>query len=168
MQTFSDRDTHYDLKNYKTYAWIAPGDSVLNRQRRDKAFDGLIIYSADAELAKKGMKLDVNNPDALFMYETMIAEKVKYSQSPTLSVGVGVAGPGYYVGGSAPVAGGHITASTYEEGTLVFSMHDTRTGNKIWHGGATETLTASGDIEKTIKNAVKWIFVKLPVKHKSK
>lgn len=168
IQTFSDRDTHYDLKNYKTYAWIAPGDSVPNRERPDKFFDHLITRSADAELAKKGMKLDVSNPDALFMYDTQVSEKVKYTQSPTVSVGIGFGGPGYYVGGMAPVAGGHVTASSYEEGTLVFNMFDTKTGNKIWHGGATKVIDSTTDMERTIQTAVRYIYMRLPLKVKDK
>jgi hypothetical protein len=168
MQTFSDRDTRFDLKNYKTYAWIAPGDSVFNRERPDKYFDQLIIRSADAELTKKGMKLDVNAPDALFMYDTQVAEKIKYTQSPTVSVGVGFAGPGYYVGGMAPVAGGQVTASSYEEGTLVINMFDTKSGGKIWHGGAVKTIDGSTDLDRTVQTAVHYIYMRLPLKVKSK
>jgi hypothetical protein len=168
IQTFSDRDSKYDLKKYRTYAWIAPGDSVLNRLRPDKYFDQLIIQSADAELVKKGMRQDLRSPDALFMYDTQVAEKIKYTQSPTVSVGVGFAGPGYYVGGMAPVAGGQVKASSYEEGTLVINMFDTKSGGKVWHGGAQKTLTSNTDIEKDIKTAVKYIYMRLPLKVKNK
>jgi len=168
IETFSDRNSNTTLNAYRTYAWLAPGDSVLNRQRPDKYFDQLIIQSANAELEKKGMRQDLAEPDALFMYDTQVAEKIKYSQSPTLSVGVGVAGPGYYVGGMAPVAGGKVTASSYEEGTLVINMFDTKTGNNVWYGGAKKTLTSATDIERDIKYAVKYIFMKLPLKVKQK
>ncbi len=166
VHVFSDRDTTVDIQKYKTYAWIAPGDTVLNAKRKDKLYGGYIVYASDLELKKKGMSLNTSGPDALFMFETKLEEKVKYSQEPTLSIGVGYGGPGYYVGGSAPVAGGGIKASSYEEGMLVINMYDRHTGNLIWSGGAKESLTNSTDIEEVIAKAVKFIFVRLPIKHK--
>lgn len=167
IQTFSDRDTKVDLKQYKTYAWLAPGDSVLNTPRRDKVYGELIMYSANEQLKKKGMVIDTLSPQALFVFDTRIEDKVKYTQSPTVSVGVGFGGPGYYVGGAAPVAGGQVTASTYEEGTLVIDMYDTKKGGLIWRGGARKALTMSDDMEATVKTAVRYIFMRLPLKHKN-
>ena len=166
IKTFSHRDKKIDLKQYKSYAWIAPGDSVFNAKRKDKIFGGLIVHSSDEELKKKGMVIDVTTPDALFMFETQLEDKVQYSQGPTVSMGFGVGGPGYYVAGSAPIAGGGITASRYTEGMLVVSMFDTKTGKEIWSGGAENAITPSTDVEKLIETAVKYIFMRLPLKHK--
>jgi hypothetical protein len=166
LQTFSDHDTKADFSKYKTYAWLAPGDSVLNAPRADKIYGNLIVQVADAELQKKGMTIDVNTPDALFMFDSRVENKVQYTQSPTVSVGVGFGGPGYYVGGMAPVSGGQMRASTYEEGMLIYNMYDTRTGKLLWSGGARKEVTNSANIEATIKKAASFIFLKLPVKHK--
>ena len=91
------------LKGYKSYAWVAPGDSRLNPQRKDKVYGKLIVQSADSELQKKGMSVDVNTPDALFLFETKVEEVAETSQAPVADNGVGYgygyAGPGYYVGG---------------------------------------------------------------------
>lgn len=168
QHTFSDRDTSIDLQNYKTYAWIAPGDTVLNARRKDKLFGGYIVRVSDAELKKKGMVVDTSQPDALFMFETKVDERVEYSQTPTLSVGVGYGGPGYYVGGSAPVAGGEIRSTQVQDGMLAFTMYDTKTGKIVWTGGTRETLTNADDVEDVIARAVKQIFYKLPVRHKAK
>src|SRR6188768_3062482 len=168
LQTFSDHDTKVDFSKYKTYAWLAPGDSVLNAPRADKIYGNTIVQAADAELKKKGMIIDVNTPDALFMFDSRIENKVQYTQSPTVSVGVGFGGPGYYVGGAAPVSGGQMRASTYEEGLLIYNMYDTKTGKLLWSGGARKEVTGSTKMEATIKNAASFIFLKLPVKHKTK
>jgi hypothetical protein len=114
------------------------------------------------------MTVDVSQPDAVFMFVSGIDEKVQYTQAPTMSVGVGYGGPGYYVGGYAPVAGGQIRSSIYEEGLLVMHMYDTKTGKLLWTGGAKKTLNANEDVEPVIKSAIKFIFVKLPIKHKTK
>jgi hypothetical protein len=168
LQTFSDRHTKADLNQYKSYAWLAPGDTVLNAERKDKLYGNFIVQTADTELKKKGMSVDIRNPDALFVFETKIEEKAKYTRAPVVGVGVGLAGPGYYVGGAAPIAGGELLSSTYEEGLLYFNMHDTKTGKLIWSGGATKPLKNSDNVEQIIKAAVKNIFKELPIKHKTK
>jgi hypothetical protein len=168
VHTFSDHDTKVDLQRYKTYAWIAPGDTVLNARRKDKLFGGYIVRVSDEELSKKGMTVNTSHPDAVFMFETQIEERVEYSQSPTLSVGVGYGGPGYYVGGSVPVAGGEVTSTQVQDGTLTFTMYDTKSGDVLWTGGTSETITNSVDVEKVIKKAVKQIFFRFPIRYKSK
>jgi len=167
-QVFSDYDGHVDFNKYKTYAWIAPGDSILNRQRPDKLFGGFIMNTANQELKSKGMAVDTVQPSAIFIFHTKVQEKTKYTQSATLSVGVGVAGPGYYAGGMAPVAGGEIRESYYQNGSLAFEMFDTKTGHLIWTGGDKKDFTNSEDIQKMITTSVKKIFKKLPIKAKKK
>lgn len=164
----ADRDTQIDFKKFKTYAWLAPGDSVLNRHRRDKLYGGYIMYAANQELSARGLKMDAVNPDAVFLFYTSVEEITQYSQSATLSIGVGVAGPGYYVGGSAPVAGGKITATTLEDGTLKFVMYDTKTGKMAWSGMANKKFKMMDDVEKIILDYTARIFKKYPVKKNKK
>ena len=165
IHTSSWKAKGVDLKKYKTYAWVAPGDTALNGRRDDKLFAGTIQNAADNELRKKGMVMDVNSPDAVFMFDTHLEDRLKYSQSPTLTMGVGFGGPGYYVGGYAPVAGGQITASPYKEGFLVIEMFDLKTKQSVWRGYANKSLDDSSDITAIIQTAVHNIFVYLPIKH---
>lgn len=160
----ADYDAQVDFNKFKTYAWLAPGDSVLNRYRSDKLYAGAINLAATQALETIGMKLDARNPDAIFMYYTGVEEITKYSQSPTLSVGVGVAGPGYYVAGSAPVAGGKITASTEEDGSMKFVMYDTKTQKMVWSCMANKTFKMSDDLEKMVMDYTAKIFKKYPIK----
>lgn len=163
-----DYDTHNDFTQYKTYAWLAPGDSVLNRYRADKLYGGYITYAADQELKSKGLKNDTLRPDAIFVFNTQYHEVIKYSQSPTLSLGVGVAGPGYYVAGSVPVAGGKITATSQEDGILSFAMYDTRTRKLVWTANGKKTFKMSDDLQKLIGDTTTKIFKKLPLKQKAR
>jgi len=160
----SDYDTKTDFKKFKTYAWLAPGDSVLNRYRSDKLYSGYIVHSANLELSGRGLKMDTLRPDAVFMFFTTVEEITTYSQSPTLSLGLGVAGPGYYVAGYAPVAGGKITVSTEGEGMLKYMMFDTATGKVIWNGLVEKKFKLTDDIEKIISDYTAKIFKKYPVK----
>jgi len=161
-QTFSDYDTKVDFTKYTTYAWLAPGDSVLNRPRTDKAFGGYIMHFANLELQKRGMRIDTLRPQTLILFDSKVADEIRYSQSATLSVGVGVAGPGYYVGGSAPVAGGKITANPYQQGALVFEMIDAQTGKVLWRGGTKKEFKTNPDVPRLIQEAEGKIFRKFP------
>ena len=160
----ADFDTHNDFKKYHTYAWMAPGDSVLNRYRSEKLYCGYITYAANKEITSRGLKMDTLKPDVIFVFNTSVEEMTRYSESPTLSVGVGVAGPGYYAGGSVPVAGGKITATTEEDGILSFDMYDTQTRKLVWTARAGKTFLLSEDIEKIIADVTEDIFKKLPIK----
>ena len=162
----SDYDTKTDFAKFKTYAWLAPGDSVLNRYRSDKLYGGSIMHAANQELRSRGLKMDTLRPDAIFIFYTSVEEITIYSQSATLSVGVGVAGPGYYVSGSGPVAGGKITASTEEEGVLKYAMYDTETRKLVWSGMVEKQFKMTDDIEKILGEYTAKIFKKYPVKKK--
>ncbi|MBP9924726.1 MAG: DUF4136 domain-containing protein [Cyclobacteriaceae bacterium] len=162
----TDYDTQTDFKKFKTYAWLAPGDSVLNRERLDKVYGGTITYAANQELKSRGLKIDTLQPDAIFVFYTSTDEIIQYSQSPTLSIGVGVAGPGYYVGGSAPVAGGKITETSMEDGSLKYSMYDTQTKKLVWSGSVEKTFNRADDIPKMLSDYTTRIFKKSPIKKK--
>jgi hypothetical protein len=161
-----DHNGSVDFTKFKTYAWLAPGDSVLNRYRSDKLYGGYIAYAANKELTSRGLKLDSIRPDAIFVFFTSTQEITTYSQSATLSVGVGVAGPGYYAYGSAPVAGGKITAHTQDEGLMKYVMYDAETGKMIWNGMVEKKFKMSDDIQKLIGDYTVKIFKTYPVKPK--
>lgn len=166
MQTYSYKAKGIDLDTYKTYAWVNLEHFVDENKAGEKRYARYILDLANDELLKKGFMLDVENPDAVFQFDTKIENRVKYNQSPTVSVGMGVGGPGYYVGGSVPVSGGQVTQMNFEEGVLTIEMLEPKTGKLIWRGWAQEEISFETDIEADLQRAVKHIFMKLPVKHK--
>lgn len=174
VHTSSWKAKGVDLKAYKSYAWLAPGDTTLGSRRDDKLYGGTIQYVADQQLKEKGFTVDTHNPDAVFMFDTRLEDHVRYSQSPTVSVGFAVGspgyygGPGYYMGGAVPVAGGEVTTSYYKQGTLIIEMYDLKTQKLLWRGWATKDLDYSTDMDYTIRKAVHDIFIYLQVKHKPK
>jgi hypothetical protein len=170
-----DYDTKTDFKKFKTYAFLAPGDSVLNRYRKDKLYGGTIVYAVNQEMKSRGLVMDTLKPDAIFMFYTSVHEITTYSQSATVSVGVGVGvpgyyygypgyGSGYYVGASVPVAGGEITATLEGEGALKYVMFDTHTGKLAWSGMLEKTFELTEDVEKIVLDATVKIFKKFPLK----
>jgi hypothetical protein len=160
-----------EFKNYKTYAWIAPGDTALNTRRDDKIYAGAIQDAADKELAKKGLKVDTQNPDVVFMFDTKIDEKVAYRAAPTSSnaafgfggYNYGYNGTGYYYGYGNPMSGLETTSKLVNEGTLTYFMYDRATRKLVWQGWAAKEISKKTNIGSTIKRATTFIFAKLPI-----
>jgi hypothetical protein len=155
-----------DLKKYKTYAWVKPADAEEEVRKDDKLYGKLILQLCNEELSKKGFVLDTENPDAVFLFDTRVEDRVNYSQTPQVSVGFGFGGPGYYGGFAAPVAGGELVQHNYQQGMMFIEMYDTKTQKVLWKGWAEKKLTYESDVEADIRTAVKHIFMRLGVKHK--
>lgn len=174
LKIWTSKGDPNELSKFKTYAWIAPGDSALHSRRDDKLYAGLIENSANKELQKKGMRLDNQNPDAVFMFDTKIEEKVvsrKTAETGYNAYGYGgyaygYNGAGYYSGAYDPMRGLETAPMLVDEGTLSYLMYDRKTGKLVWQGTAKKDLTRKTNIETTIKRASSFIFARLPIKLK--
>jgi hypothetical protein len=169
IQIDSTKTKGVDLKKYKTYAWGRPGDGDPNQKtdkERKKIYAGLILKLANAELLKKGYVLDTLQPDAIFVFNSRVEERLSSSQG-NVNTGYGYNGYGYYGGGYyAPVGVGRSSQHAYEEGMLYVDMLDTKTRTPLWGAWAKKKLTAKSDVEADIRSAVKQIFNRLKVQHK--
>jgi hypothetical protein len=176
LNTFSEYNKDVDLNKYQSYAWLAPGDNADSPQNQQMSltYSKAIMYPSNDILKKKGMMLDTINPDAVFKFSIGMDQKMAYSQSPTLSVGVAVGspyyygGPGYYGGVAVPISGGNVTEHRADEAFLYIQMFDTKTGALLWTGGARKTIDNSADSQKNIKLALQSVFSNLKIKHKTK
>lgn len=166
ISSSSTKTKGVDLKKYKTYAWVKPHNPDDDARKDDKLYGKLILDLCNQELVKKGFKLDTENPDAVFIFDTRVEDRIAYSQTPQVSVGFGFGGPGYYGSVAAPVAGGDIVQQEYQEGMMFIEMYDTETQQLLWKGWAHKKITYASDIEADIRTATKHIFMRLPVKHK--
>jgi len=143
-------------------------------------YGDLIMNLANDELKKKGMVLDTENPQALFLFDMGASVKTTYSQTPTVNIGAGYGYPGhyagrpgyygggYYVGGYRPYSGGEITSADSDVAFLDVMMFDIQSGQMIWTGGATKTMDNKGDLKENFKLALRYIFIRLPIQHKTK
>jgi len=174
VSSFQEKDIAFS--NYKTYAWAAPGDTTLNSLRDDKIFAATIVNAADAELKKKGMVADSQNPDAVFIFDSKIEEQVVYRETTSPNPWMGYSGYGYgygYVGPNYYLGSNTITyfhtethSALIDQGILGYTMYDRKTGKLLWRGVATQQISKDPDIEKSIKTATQKIFTKLPVRIK--
>jgi Domain of unknown function (DUF4136) len=171
IQIDSTQTKGVDLKKYKTYAWGKPGDSDhdTNQQPRkvnNKPYAGLIKRLANEELLKKGFVLDTLKPDAIFVFNSRVEERLTSSHG-NVNTGYGYDGYGYYGGGYySPVGVGRSSQHAYEEGMLYVDMLDTKTRTPLWGGWAKKKLTAKSDVEADVRSAVAKIFNQLKVQHR--
>lgn len=171
IQIDSTQTKGVDLKRYKTYAWGKPGDADHDpnqetRKDSKKVFAGLIRQLANDELKKKGFELDTLKPDAIFVFNSRVEERISYSQG-NVNTGYGYDGYGYYGGGYYSAVGvGRSSQHAYEEGMLYIDMLDTKTRTLLWGGWAKKKLTSKSDVEADVRSAVHKIFNQLNVQHK--
>ncbi|MDX5340398.1 MAG: DUF4136 domain-containing protein [Cyclobacteriaceae bacterium] len=166
LSTYSSKTKGADLDQYSTYAWVNPSGGSEEEQQNKKQYSQFILEQADAQIRAKGFRLDTVNPEVLFHFDTQIEHRVAYRQSPSVSVGMGFGGPGYYVGGAVPVSGGQLIQDEFDEGMLVIEMIETATGKRLWRGWAKERIGFETDLEADLEKAIKQIFMRLPVKKK--
>lgn len=120
---------------YKTYYWaLKPeGGNPLVEQR--------IVDGIDARLAAKGWtRGSEGSSDVALVSQIVRSQKQTVD---TMYTGTAMGGWGYrgaWGGGMATT-----TVRTYDVGTLVVDMFDTKTKQAIWRGTATKTITGSAE-----------------------
>ena len=150
-----DYDKDANFTSYKTYGYtqeaLALGIGDLNRDR--------LLKAIDAEMTSRGFTKS-DSPDALV---DLIVKAQERTQATATNTG------GYYgrYGWGGGMSTTTINYDQYVDGTLFVNFIDKSTEKMVWQGRATKTLDESASPEKketNIKNAVKMIFAKFPVK----
>jgi len=150
-----DYDKEANFTSYKTYGYtpeaLALGIGDLNRDR--------LLKAIDAEMTARGFTKS-DSPDALV---DLIVKAQERTQATATNTG------GYYgrYGWGGGMSTTTINYDQYVDGTLFVNFIDKSTEKMVWQGRATKTLDENASPEKketNIKNAVKMIFAKFPVK----
>jgi hypothetical protein len=174
----SDKDKDADMKQYKTYAWTKPGDEEYHVTYDKKEAIGFIIDLSNVELKNKGFIHQPENPDAVFLVDTSLEDRIAYGRtSPYANQGFGVGAPMYYggsyggfyggvYGGFAPISGGPMVETEFQQGLLFVEMYDAKTKKLVWRGWAEDQITNKTNLDRDIRKAVSKIFGHLPVTHK--
>ncbi|MFN3841494.1 MAG: DUF4136 domain-containing protein [Cyclobacteriaceae bacterium] len=162
-----------DLKKYKTYTWAKPGDEKYHITYDKKEAIGFIIQLTDEELKKKGFFKTNENPDAIFIADTRLEERVAHARMMEANDGFGAGVPistGAYYGGFSvsyygPVQYNQTVDIEFLEGSILLEMYDRETNKLIWRGWTKKQINNNTDINKAIRKTVKKLVGKLPVKH---
>ncbi|HEX4076795.1 MAG TPA: DUF4136 domain-containing protein [Candidatus Acidoferrales bacterium] len=147
-----DYDHRANFSGYKTFMWI-------NRPhyRPDPIMDQRLMDAVNAALTAKGWQLVTEGADV------GVAVHIATRQKHTLETfydGFG-GGWGWHLG---PGFGTAITtAQTYELGTVIVDLFDTRTKQLIWRGVAIDTLSEKPEKDtKKIEKAIDKVFKDFP------
>ena len=150
----TDADPSASFGTYKTYYWaLEPeGGSPLVNQR--------IIDGINARLAAKGWTIAPQG-------DVAVAAHVSTSQRQSLDTfysGTPLGGWGWRGGWGAMGMGTASTdVRTYEVGTLIVDLFDTRTQKAIWRGTATGTLPSKPDkVDAALDKGLDSMFAQFP------
>lgn len=141
-----------DFASYRTYYWAQKpeGAAPLVQQR--------IVDGVNARLSAKGWTQGQGSGDVA------LAAHVATSQKQTLDTfytGTPMGGWGWRGGMGMSTAS--TTVHTYDVGTLVVDMFDSRTQQAIWRGTASDTLSSSPDqVSATVEAALDEMFADFP------
>ena len=161
-----DSDKNANWANYKTFRVQPPDIEELQKNNvRWIQKIPVIENGITMEMMQRGYLLSKES-DLVVTYYVVIENKQKATSS-SVSVGMGGGGYGYYGGGMyGGVTSTNINVVDYQQGTLYVDLHDTKTGQQIWHGAGSKVLegqvTAKQDAE--IENALKYIFYRFKYK----
>jgi len=161
-----DSDKNADWANYKTFR-IQPPDLEELRKNNVGWIQKIPVIEngITMEMMQRGYLLSKES-DLVVTYYVVIENKQK-ATSTSVSMGMGGGGYGYYGGGMyGGVTSTNINVVDYQQGTLYVDLHDTKTGQQIWHGAGSKVLeglvTSKQDAE--IVKAIKSIFYRYKYK----
>jgi Domain of unknown function (DUF4136) len=166
----SDKDNAVDFSKYKTFAWYAKDpQSFKNNQFDNQIIESNIKNFVSAELKKKGLVVDIDNPDILLDYNLMIQKKTEQVQNPIYSHPYNYGFYNPYRINMTPFAyppmivGYRIQNIPYKEGTLTISAVDRNTNKLIWRGWSVGTLTDVQSYESDLHRDIHQILKKYPI-----
>ncbi len=147
----SDADPQANFAGYRTFRWIQPPQNVspLLGQR--------IVHVVNTQLFARGW---TESADADVAIAAHVATQ-QHQDVDTFYSGPAYAGWGW----SGPWAMGSVNTSvrTYEVGTLVVDLFDTRTRQAVWRGTATGTIPSSQErLNEGVQAGIVEMFKQLP------
>lgn len=162
-----------DFKNYKTYAWLPTKDTaytkLVNKQNVERALANEVIK----QLTGRGMVLDTLHPDCLFTYTLVMNKTYNVGQQPNDVINTQVYAP-VYPGqnniyyyrtdyGPSPYSG-HMSVSTFRDGSLVIDMIDQKENKVIWRTSAQARKSEDElqGVKATVKEIIPEMFKKFP------
>lgn len=147
----TDVDPQGEFARYRTFRWIQPpqGVSPLLSQR--------IVEGVNRQLAARGWS-EAAEADVAIAAHVATRER---QDVDTFYSGPAYAGWGWH--GPWAVESVSTTVRTYEEGTLVVDLFDTRTRQAVWRGTAKGTIPSSQErLNEGVQAGIAEMFRQLP------
>ena len=158
----TDYDRGADFGRYKTFCW-------QKVETRNPLWIERIKASVSSALAAKGWS-QVESGSGCDVAVAAMEIKRNHDTVNTFydSVGGGWGGWGWRGFGAGGFGEATTTTETYQTGTLVVDLFDTKAKNLVWRGSATDTLSdKSGKNIKKLNDAVHKLFERFPPQAKN-
>ena len=162
----------------ETYSRVAPGSDFrgiktygfLSELSTDKSgFESLettfLKVAVARQMDSRGLQYDSVNPEVVMNFYIHTDDKVKARQVPAMGGGYYGYRGGYYNGFGYGGAGYETRIEQYTVGTLTIDMIDPKARKLLWEGTISGRLSKKTEqnLEATVEEAVREIFVKFPV-----
>lgn len=162
VTVISDMDKTVDFSQYKTYSflgWQDSSDQLMNEFDKKRMHDAF-----GAELSKRGLEYVESGADMAISLFLVISQETSVTAYTDYYGGGGYGRYnryGYGWGGSSTTT---YSESDYMKGTLVMDVFDETSGDQIWQGIATGTVTEQPEKrEKSIPKSVGALMAKFPI-----
>lgn len=156
---------------YKTYAWLAPIDSLSKEYYNNDIAKSKILTTANAELEARGLTYSKQDPEILFRYIAIVNNKSKELYANYYGGFGWGGGPwgwyrpwggfgmGYY--GNIPVGKERV-----RYGHIIIEAVDRKTDTVIWQARGTAQVNDPEDAINDIPKMIQGIMKEYPVKLK--
>jgi hypothetical protein len=157
----STMKSELDLKDYKTFAWLPSGDTLLNDFNSDPEFAIRVMDRVNRGMFNRGYKMDLKNPDLLILAHAKNNKDIVQKKLPSA---YNYYQPGFYTGPWLNhyyldyktldnVTGPQVRDVEYKEGTLVIDFIDPKKKEIIWRGDANQSIKKKSKfIKESVEN----------------
>lgn len=166
----AEYDRAADFRQYQTFGFFSP--LATDKEGYQTVVSTYLKAATRRELEARGYRYDETAPQLLVNFGAKLSDKLRVSEvpAPTLGVGVGL-GRGYY-GYRAGLYGAwplypptETRVDQYQEGTLNIDLVDAARKQLVWEGIAVGRVTQKtlDNLQPAIDSVVASVFAKFPV-----
>jgi hypothetical protein len=162
-ETYSNVAPGSDFRGIKTYGFLA--DISTDKAGYQSLETNFLKVAVAQQMDLRGLKYDPQNPEVVMNFYIHTDEKVRSRQTPTMGGGYYGYRGGYYDGFGYGGQAYETRIEQYTVGTLTIDMIDPKERKLLWEGTVTGRLSKKDvkNLEETIDEAVRDVFVKFPV-----
>ena len=154
-----DRSTNF--ARYRTFGWYEPtaAGTNANSTQFEPLLDRRVRDAVAAELVKKGIMPDAEDPDVLIAYDVSIPQA---SDQATAGAGGYSYWFGYRYNYITSGISNYRSIEAYPVGTLVIDLVDATTNQLVWRGSAAGEIDAAQTEESKIRRSIAAILAQYP------
>jgi hypothetical protein len=161
--TYSQVAPGSDFRGIKTYGFIEQAST--DKGGYESLETNFLKVAVAQQMDLRGLRYDPTNPDVVMNFYIHTEDKMRTRQTPAMGGGYYGYRGGYYDSFGGGGGGYETRIEQYTMGTLTIDMFDPRERKLLWEGTVKGRLTKKDvqNLEATIDQAVKDVYVKFPV-----